>query len=177
MKLRTLKGNIRLKTAENLRTPRSSSKKLSLINSRKSVRWSAVNMPCLSRLCLKLREQGSGPDGVDDLCFHTYGEFSPSLYPPWRRIFVGIIGFSYILLYRKTVHLLDITWACYCAVLPYHSWIYKRNSRGTFTTQFQSPSTPSILRIQKQLKGFLRGHDDKILRIFEAPFCWNHKRI
>ena len=25
-------------------------------------------------------EQGSGPEGVDDLCFHTYGEFSPS--PP-----------------------------------------------------------------------------------------------
>ena len=32
---------------------------------------------------------GSGPKGVDDLCFHTYGEFSPpsspsspSLYPP-----------------------------------------------------------------------------------------------
>ena len=23
---------------------------------------------------------GSGPEGVDDLCFHTYGEFSPS--PP-----------------------------------------------------------------------------------------------
>ena len=25
-------------------------------------------------------EQGSGPEGVDDLCFHTYGEFSP---PPY----------------------------------------------------------------------------------------------
>ena len=50
-------------------------------NSRKSVRWSAVPVPCLSRLWLKLRgEQGSGPEGVDDLCFHTYGEFSPS--PP-----------------------------------------------------------------------------------------------
>ena len=47
-------------------------------NSRKSVRWSAVPVPCLGRLCLKLREQGSGPEGVDDLCFHTYGEFSPS---------------------------------------------------------------------------------------------------
>ena len=36
-------------------------------------------MPCLSRLWLKLRgEQGSGPEGVDDLCFHTYGGFSPS---------------------------------------------------------------------------------------------------
>ena len=47
-------------------------------NSRKSVRWSAVPVPCLSRLCLKLSgEQGSGPEGVDDLCFHTYGEFSP----------------------------------------------------------------------------------------------------
>ena len=48
------------------------------INSRKSVRWSAVPVPCLSRLCLKLRgKQGSGPKGVDDLCFHTYGELSP----------------------------------------------------------------------------------------------------
>ena len=47
-------------------------------NSRKSVRWSAVPVPCLSRLCLKVRgEQGSGPKGVDDLCFHTNGEFSP----------------------------------------------------------------------------------------------------
>ena len=47
-------------------------------NSRKSVRWSAVPVPCLSRLWMKLRgEQGSGPKGVDDLCFHTYGEFSP----------------------------------------------------------------------------------------------------
>ena len=55
-------------------------------NSRKSVRWSAVPVPCLSRLWLKLRgEQGSGPEGVDDLCFHTYGEFSPPSspsYPP-----------------------------------------------------------------------------------------------
>ena len=52
-------------------------------NSRKSVRWSAVPVPCLSRLWLKLRgEQGSGPEGVDDLCFHTYGEFSPSPSPP-----------------------------------------------------------------------------------------------
>ena len=25
---------------------------------------------------------GSGPEGVDDLCFHTYGEFSPSPPPP-----------------------------------------------------------------------------------------------
>ena len=47
-------------------------------NSRKSVRWSVVPVPCLSRLSLKLREeQGSGPEGVDDLCFHTYGGFSP----------------------------------------------------------------------------------------------------
>ena len=47
-------------------------------NSRKSIRWSSVPMPCLSRLWLKLRgEQGSGPEGVDDLCFHTYGEFPP----------------------------------------------------------------------------------------------------
>ena len=35
-----------------------------LINSRKSVRWSAVPVPCLSCLWLKLRgEQGSGPKG------------------------------------------------------------------------------------------------------------------
>ena len=27
-------------------------------------------------------EQGSGPEGVDDLCFHTCGEFSPSPPPP-----------------------------------------------------------------------------------------------
>ena len=27
-------------------------------------------------------EQGSGPEGVDDLCFHTYGEFSPPSSPP-----------------------------------------------------------------------------------------------
>ena len=52
------------------------------VNSRKSVRWSAVPVPCLSRLWLKLRgEQGSGPEGVDDLCFHTYGEFSPPSCP------------------------------------------------------------------------------------------------
>ena len=51
------------------------------LNSRKSVRWSAVPVPCSSRLWFKLRgEQGSGPNGADDLCFHTYGEFSPS--PP-----------------------------------------------------------------------------------------------
>ena len=51
-------------------------------NSRKSVRWLAVPLPCPSRLCLKLK-QGSGPKGVDDLYFHTYGEFPPpSLYPP-----------------------------------------------------------------------------------------------
>ena len=49
---------------------------------RKSVRWSAVPVPCLSRLCLKLKgKQGSGPEGVDDLCFHTYGEFSPAYSP------------------------------------------------------------------------------------------------
>ena len=44
-------------------------------------------MPCLSWLWLKLRgEQGSGPKGVNDLCFHTYGGFSPppppSPHPP-----------------------------------------------------------------------------------------------
>ena len=39
------------------------------MNSRKSVRSSAVPVPCLSRLRLKLR--------VDDLFFHIDGEFSP----------------------------------------------------------------------------------------------------
>ena len=52
------------------------------VNSRKSIRWSVVPVPCLSRLWLKLRgEQGSGPKGVDDLCFHTYGGFSPPSRP------------------------------------------------------------------------------------------------
>ena len=49
-------------------------------NSRKSVRWSAVPVPCLSRLWMG--EHGSGPEGVNDLCFHTYGEFSPPPSPP-----------------------------------------------------------------------------------------------
>ena len=31
---------------------------------------------------------GSGPEGVDDLCFHTYGEFSPS--PPG----IGTLGWD-----------------------------------------------------------------------------------
>ena len=52
-------------------------------NCRKSVRWSAVPVACLSKLWLKLRgEQGSGPQGVNDLYFHTYGEFSPPSHPP-----------------------------------------------------------------------------------------------
>ena len=43
--------------------------------SRKSVRWSAVLVPCLS-LGLKVKgKQGRGPKGVYDLCFHRYGEF------------------------------------------------------------------------------------------------------
>ena len=55
------------------------------INSRKSVRWSAVPALCQSELWLKLRgEQGSGPEGVDDLCFHTYGGFSPPPPPPLK---------------------------------------------------------------------------------------------
>ena len=38
---------------------------------------------------MKLRgEQGSGPKGVDDLCFHTYGEFSPS--PPSSNLDFGL---------------------------------------------------------------------------------------
>ena len=60
--------------------------KLEEVNSHKSVRWSAVPLPCPSRLCLKLKgKQGSGLKGVDDLCFHTYGGFSsplPSPSPP-----------------------------------------------------------------------------------------------
>ena len=52
-------------------------------SSRKSVRMSAVPVPWQSRLCLKLNgRQGSDPKGVDDLCFHTLGEFSPSPLPP-----------------------------------------------------------------------------------------------
>ena len=52
-------------------------------NSRKSVRWSAVPVPFLSSLCLKLNwEQGSSPKGVYDLSFHTFGEFSPPTPPP-----------------------------------------------------------------------------------------------
>ena len=48
-------------------------------NSRKSVRWSAVPVPCSSRLWLKLRgDLGSRPEGADDLCFHTWGNFSSS---------------------------------------------------------------------------------------------------
>ena len=33
-------------------------------------------------------QQGSGPKGVDDLCFHTYGEFSPphSSPPPSMKV-------------------------------------------------------------------------------------------
>ena len=45
-------------------------------SSRKSVRWSAVPVPCLNRLWLKLKgEQGSDLKGVDDLCFHLWGIF------------------------------------------------------------------------------------------------------
>ena len=41
----------------------------------KSVRWSGVPVPRLSRLYQKLKgKQGSGPKGVNDLCFHTYVE-------------------------------------------------------------------------------------------------------
>ena len=34
---------------------------------------------------LHLSLLGSGPKGVDDLCFHTYGEFSPTPPPPAIR--------------------------------------------------------------------------------------------
>ena len=41
----------------------------------------AGQLPQQSRLWFKLRgEQGSGPEGVDDLCSHTYG--GQSLPPP-----------------------------------------------------------------------------------------------
>ena len=44
-------------------------------NSRKSVRWSAVPVPCLRRLCLKLKgEQGSGSKGSMTYAF-TQGDF------------------------------------------------------------------------------------------------------
>ena len=36
------------------------------------------------------REQGTVPEGVDDLCFHTYGEFSPPLPPPPPPLAPGI---------------------------------------------------------------------------------------
>ena len=53
----------------------------SYYNSRKSVSWSAVPVPCRSWLCLKFRrEQGTGPKEVDNLCFHTYGEFEARLH-------------------------------------------------------------------------------------------------
>ena len=56
---------------------------LIILNIHKSVRWSVVPVPCPSRLCLKLNgKQGSGPEGIDNLCFHTYGEFSPPPSPP-----------------------------------------------------------------------------------------------
>ena len=46
-------------------------------NSCKSVRWSAVPVPCLRRLWLKLRgKQGSGPEGMNDLLSHIWGIFS-----------------------------------------------------------------------------------------------------
>ena len=49
-------------------------------NIRKSIRWSAVPVPRPRSQCLKLiGRQDSGPKGVDNLCFHTYREFSPSL--------------------------------------------------------------------------------------------------
>ena len=32
---------------------------------------------------VKLSFLGSGPEGADDLCFHTYGEFSPSPSSDW----------------------------------------------------------------------------------------------
>ena len=53
-------------------------------NSYKSVRWSVVPVPCLSRLWLKLRgKQGSGPEGIDDLLSHIWGIFSfSSVLPP-----------------------------------------------------------------------------------------------
>ena len=50
-------------------------------NSRKSVKWSAIRMPCLSRLCSKLKgEQGSGPRVVIDLCFWAAAPKGPMTY-------------------------------------------------------------------------------------------------
>ena len=43
--------------------------------------WDGQRYPCSAQVCCAWcwgREQGSGPKGVDDLCFNTYGEFSPS---------------------------------------------------------------------------------------------------
>ena len=88
--------------------------------SAKQVQWSVVDFwRVIQQVTISEAEQGSGPEGVVGLCFHTYGEFSPtSPFPPWRRIFIGVIGFSYFLLYWKRAHLLDIAWACAVQLNP-----------------------------------------------------------
>ena len=48
------------------------------------------NRALLSRLCLKLKgEQSSGPKGVNDLCFHTFGGFFPPSPPFWAAASKG----------------------------------------------------------------------------------------
>ena len=46
-----------------------------MVNSCKSVGWSAIHMPSLNMFEVK-RQQGSGPEEVNDLYFHIYGKFS-----------------------------------------------------------------------------------------------------
>ena len=38
---------------------------------------SAILCPSVGRSIGRSTFLGSGPEGVDDLCFHTHGEFSP----------------------------------------------------------------------------------------------------
>ena len=53
------------------------------IRSPKGNMWSAIPVALLCMIVNWSKgKQGSGPEGVDDLCFHTYGEFSPPPPPP-----------------------------------------------------------------------------------------------
>ena len=40
--------------------------------------WRLVGLSVYPSIHPAVSFLGSGPEGVDDLCFHTYGEFSPS---------------------------------------------------------------------------------------------------
>ena len=58
------------------RKKRKREKKRKKENSRKSVRWAAYPLPLCECMWMCDSERGSGPEGGDDLCFHT-GEISP----------------------------------------------------------------------------------------------------